>query len=228
MKRGIRNILSRAAKEYGWVMEPDAKDILKMAGVAVPSYQWVRTREEALNFAADQGYPLAMKIVSPQVLHKSDVGGVLVGIDSKEALLAGFEKMNRLEGFAGVLVEEMVTGIELIVGAKVDFQFGPVVMLGIGGVSVEIYQDTVIRMAPVDNADVEIMVKKLKAHKLLEGFRGAKPINMAALSHLMVTFSRLVADLARDIESIDLNPVFCNEKQCVAADARMILPSGRS
>ena len=222
----IKNIISRSADKYGWVMEPDAKDILQLAGIDVPVYRWAKTKEQALEFAANQGYPLAMKVVSPQILHKSDVGGVIVGIDNNESLLAGFEKMSRLEGFLGVLIEEMLVGIELIVGAKVDFQFGPVVMLGLGGVSVEIYQDTVIRMAPVDSADVESMVKKLKAHRLLEGFRGTKSINMAALTSLMVIFSRLVVDLADHIESIDLNPVFCNEERCVAADARILPAQG--
>ena len=220
----IKNIIFRSARKYGWVMEPDAKDILQLAGIDVPVYRWAKTKEQALEFAANQGYPLAMKVVSPQILHKSDVGGVIVGIDNNESLLAGFEKMSRLEGFLGVLIEEMLEGIELIVGAKVDFQFGPVVMLGLGGVSVEIYQDTVIRMAPVDSADVESMVKKLKARRLLEGFRRTRPINMAALTRLMVTFSRLVVDLAGNIESIDLNPVFCNQERSVAADAR-ILPA---
>jgi succinyl-CoA synthetase beta subunit len=224
----IKEIVSMSAKKYGWVMEPDAKDILQMAGVHVPAYCWAKTPDEALNFAAQQGYPLAMKIVSPQVLHKSDVGGVLVGIDSDEALLSGFEKMSVINGFVGVHLEEMCNGIELIVGGKNDFQFGPVVMLGLGGVSVEIYKDTVIRMAPLKRKDVEQMVHKLKAHDLLQGFRGAKAINMEALSTLMVAFSKLVTDLADDIESIDLNPVFCDENRCVAADARMILPSGKS
>jgi len=222
----IKNIISRSADKYGWVMEPDAKDIMQLAGIDVPAYRWAKTKEQALEFAANQGYPLAMKVVSPQILHKSDVGGVIVGIDNNESLLAEFEKMSRFEGFLGVLIEEMLEGIELIVGAKVDYQFGPVVMLGLGGVSVEIYQDTVIRMAPVDSRDVESMVKKLKAHRLLEGFRGTKPINMAALTNLMVTFSGLVVDLANHIESIDLNPVFCNEERCVAADARILPAQG--
>ncbi|MBU0944856.1 MAG: acetate--CoA ligase family protein [Proteobacteria bacterium] len=228
MLRNIREILSLSASQYGWVMEPDAKDILRLAGIDVPLYRWVKTPDEALEFARTQGYPLAMKIVSPQVLHKSDVGGVIVGINTQEALLAGFEKMTHLTGFTGVLLEEMCQGIELIVGAKIDFQFGPVCMLGIGGVSVEIYQDTVIRMAPVEKKDVESMVAHLKAHSLLQGFRGTKPINMAALSQLLITFSSLVTELSDAIESIDLNPVICNEERCVAADARIILPPTRS
>ncbi len=220
----IKKIISMSAAEYGWVMEPHAKDILQMAGVAVPTFCWAKTYGEALDFAEIHGFPLAMKVVSPQVLHKSDQGGVLVGIDTNEALLAGFEKMSAIPGFAGVHLETMCSGLELIVGAKIDFQFGPVVMLGLGGVGVEIYKDTVIRMAPISRHDVEAMVHKLTARSLLEGFRGSKAISLKALANLMISFSELVAELSGEIESIDLNPVFCNEERCVAADARIILP----
>jgi succinyl-CoA synthetase beta subunit len=209
-------------------MEPRAKEILRLAGVEVPLYCWAKNQDEALEFAAKQGYPLAMKVVSPQVLHKTDAGGVVVGIDSREGLLAAFAHMRLIPGFAGVHLEEMCQGIELIIGAKIDYQFGPVLLLGLGGVSVEIYKDTVIRMAPLEKNEVEAMVHSLKAHELLQGFRGAAAINMEALGTLMTTFSKLVVDLSAEIESIDLNPVFCNEKRCVVADARIILASGNS
>lgn len=224
MLKKIRNILSSSAKEYGWVMEPDAKDILQLAGVDVPAGCWAKTADDALIFAQKQGFPLAMKVISPQVLHKSDVGGVIIGIDDEEEVLAAFDKMSRIDGFIGVFIEEMCRGIELIVGAKIDFQFGPVVMLGIGGVSVEIYRDTVIRMAPTARNDIESMVRNLKAHALLEGFRGAEPVNMEELNRLMIAFSKLVIDISDEVESIDLNPVICDGKRCLAADARIILP----
>ena len=224
MLKKIRNILSRSAKEYGWVMEPDAKDILQLAGVDVPAGCWAKTADDALTFAQKQGFPLAMKVISPQVLHKSDVGGVIIGIDDEEEVLAAFDKMSRIDGFIGVFIEEMCRGIELIVGAKIDFQFGPVVMLGMGGVSVEIYRDTVIRMAPTARNDIESMVRNIKAHALLEGFRGAEPVNMEELNRLMIAFSKLVIDISDEVESIDLNPVICDGKRCLAADARIILP----
>ena len=126
-------------------------------------------------------------------------------------------------GFAGMLVEEMISGIELIVGAKVDDQFGPVVLLGIGGTGVEIYKDVTLRMAPLAVKDIESMIRCLKAHSLLEGYRGSKPVNLEELNRLLKTFSDFVMDLENLIESVDLNPVICSPTRCVVADARIML-----
>ena len=122
-----------------------------------------------------------------------------------------------------MLVEEMVSGVELIVGAKHDYQFGPVVLFGIGGVWVEIYRDVVLRMAPLSQRDIDSMVKCLKARPLLEGYRGTHPVHLEKLNKLLVTFSDLVLDLESEIESIDLNPVICSSERCVVSDARIIL-----
>jgi hypothetical protein len=122
-----------------------------------------------------------------------------------------------------MLVEEMVSGVELIVGAKVDDQFGPVVLLGMGGTGVEIYKDVTLRMAPLALKDIESMIRCLKAHSLLEGYRGSKPVNLEALNRLLKTFSDFVMDLENSIESIDLNPVICSPTRCVVADARIML-----
>jgi acyl-CoA synthetase (NDP forming) len=120
-------------------------------------------------------------------------------------------------------VEEMVSGTELIVGAKIDYQFGPVILLGIGGTGVEIYQDTTLRMAPLNQQDVDYMINGLKAGQLIKGYRGSEPVNLPALSSLIMTFSALVMEIEKSIESIDLNPVMCNAKRCVVADARIMI-----
>ena len=114
-------------------------------------------------------------------------------------------------------------GIELIVGAKIDNQFGAIIVLGIGGTGVEIYKDTSMRMAPVEPDDVTSMVQELTAHELIEGFRGSEPVNMDELTKLIIGFSKLVMELEGEIESIDLNPVMCTAEKCVVADARIIL-----
>ncbi len=162
-------------------------------------------------------------MVSPRIVHKSDSDGVAVGIDTDGELTETFTRLSRIEGFAGVLVEEMISGLELIVGAKIDYQFGPVILLGIGGTGVEIYRDITMRMAPLRERDVESMVKGLKARPLLEGYRGSEPINLSELTRLLITFSELVMDLEESIESIDLNPVICSSTTCVVADARIML-----
>ncbi|MCK4537287.1 MAG: acetate--CoA ligase family protein [Candidatus Krumholzibacteria bacterium] len=207
----------------GWVLEPDAKKILSLAGLDVPEYIHATSVGEAEAFASKTGYPLVAKVVSPDILHKSDVGGVAVGISSDEQLREVFDGFSKMKGFAGAVIEEMLSGVELIVGAKNDSQFGPVIILGIGGIGVEIYKDTTIRMAPIKKEHVPSMVADIKARKLLEGFRGSEPVNMECLSSMVVGFSNLVMDLAPFVESIDLNPVMCSGSRCVIADARMIL-----
>jgi len=222
LTKEIKNILW-ASRELGWVLEPEAKRLFSIAGFDVPKFMWTKKAGEAIRFAQEIGYPVAAKVVSPRVLHKSDVGGVLVGIGSDEKLTETFGRFSRLEGFAGLLVEEMLSGVELIVGAKIDYQFGPVVLLGMGGIGVEIYRDTTLRMAPLKRKDVESMLKDLKAYPVLEGYRGSKPVNLAKLKGMVVAFSSLVMDIEGFIESIDLNPVLCSSRRCVVADARIML-----
>jgi hypothetical protein len=218
----IRDIMS-ASRELGWVLEPEAKRLSSLAGLDIPQFIWATGLEEAVRFAREIGYPVVAKIVSPHVLHKSDVGGVAVGIDSEVKLGETFHRFSQLNGFAGMLVEEMLSGVELIVGAKVDYQFGPVILLGIGGTGVEIYRDTSLRMAPLTQVDVESMVKALKAHQLLEGYRGSEPVNLTELTRMLMAFSDLVMGIEGLIESIDLNPVMCSSRRCVIADARIML-----
>lgn len=227
LSREIKDILSNS-RNAGWVMEPEAKRLLALSGLRVPRFGWVRDGDDAVRLAREIGYPVAAKVVSPKILHKSEWNGVAVGLDRDEAVLETYERFSRLDGFEGMLVEEMVSGLELILGAKVDYQFGPVILLGMGGTGVEIYKDSAIRMAPLQERHVRSMVGNLKAHALLEGYRGAEPVNLDDLTHTMLTFSRLVMDLEEQIESVDLNPVKCNKEACIIADARILLKPARA
>lgn len=218
----MRQILS-FSRRWGWVQEPEAKKLFHLAGMDVPRSVFASRLEEALQFVETNGFPLVCKVVSPRVIHKSDVGGVVVGVESLAALREVFDRLSRIDGFRGVLVEERVPGIELIVGAKVDYQFGPIILLGMGGAGVEIYQDVTLRMAPLAEADVLSMVRCLRGSKLLEGYRGGPSIDLEALKRLLLAFSDLVMELENEIESIDLNPVLCSSTRCVVADARIIL-----
>jgi acyl-CoA synthetase (NDP forming) len=218
----MREIVDNA-REAGWILEPDAKRLLSLAGLTVPDFALAATTQAAVAAADKIGYPVVVKVVSAKILHKSEVGGVVVGVQNQSEITNIYQKLSALDGFAGLLVEEMLPGSELIVGAKVDFQFGPVILLGIGGTGVEIYQDTVIRMAPIHEKDVPGMIAGLKGAELLSGYRGAEPIDTASLAQLMQDFSTLVMDLENDIESIDLNPVKCAGSRCVVADARIML-----
>jgi len=222
LRREIVEILS-SSKTTGWVLEPEAKRLLSSVGMDTPRFIWAKKADQAIRFAEEIGYPVVAKIVSPKVLHKSERDGVVTNIHSSDTLIKTFNRFCQFEEFTGMLVEEMVTGIELIVGAKIDFQFGPVILLGIGGTGVEIYRDIVLRMAPLGPRDIESMTKCLKAHQILEGYRGSKPISLIELNRLLIAFSGLVMDLEGSIESIDLNPVICSSERCVVADARIIL-----
>jgi acetate---CoA ligase (ADP-forming) subunit beta len=222
LKKEILDILS-TSKPLGWVLEPHAKRILSLAGMDTSRFTWTAEMEEAVKYARDLGYPVVAKVVSPKILHKSDKQGVVVGIRTDEALRQTFRRFSQMDGFVGILVDEMVSGIELIVGAKTDDQFGPVILLGIGGTGVEIYKDVTIRMAPLSLKVADSMMKCLKAHLLLEGYRGSKPVDAAKLSQLLVSFSILAVDLQEQVESIDLNPVMCSSTRCVVADARIML-----
>jgi len=211
------------SRSNGWVLEPDAKCIFSLYGLDVPKFLLARNQDEALCFANKIGYPVVAKVVSPMIIHKSDVGGVAVGIPDDIHLTDVFARFKVMEGFMGVLIEEMVKGLELILGSKADLQFGPMILLGMGGTGVEIYQDVSLRMAPLLPVDVKGMLKGLKAHKLLEGYRGTEAVDKNKLENTVIAFSNLVMDLSALIESVDINPLLCSSQRCVVADARIML-----
>jgi succinyl-CoA synthetase beta subunit len=212
-----------SCKKIGWVPEPEAIRIFQIAGLDVPKYIWAHTIGEAVEFTSRSGYPVVAKIISPQVTHKSDAGGVIVGIETDKKLEEAFYRFKSLDGFGGMIVEEMARGQELIIGAKIDYQFGPVILLGIGGTVVEIYQDITIRMSPINEDDVISMINSLKGKDMITGLRGGESVNIRRLKDLMMRFSSLVIHLERDIQSIDLNPVICSRDRCIIVDARIIL-----
>lgn len=220
----LREIISGSASR-GWVLEPDSKLILESAGLKVPRGIYTTDPDRAASFLAGCKGPVVMKVVSPDVVHKSEVRGVVTGIDDEARLRKEFARLHGLKGAVGVLVEETAVGIELILGAINDHQFGPVLLLGFGGTGVEIYRDTTMRMAPVDRALVRAMIKELKGRPLLEGYRGSSPIDLDSLVESVTRFSELTLELENEFESIDLNPLICNSDGCVAADARIMLLS---
>jgi acyl-CoA synthetase (NDP forming) len=222
LKKEIMEILS-SFKSSGWVLEPEAKHLLSLNGIDTPRFIWAKKVDEGIRFAEEIGYPVVAKVISPKVLHKSEKKGVAVDIDSREKLVNIFNQFSQIDGFVGTLVEERVSGIELIIGMKVDYQFGPVILFGIGGIWTEIYQDIILRMAPLSQRDVDSMIRCLKARPLLQGYRGENPVNLTELKRLLITFSDLAMDLENLVESIDLNPVICSSTQCVVVDARIML-----
>ena len=222
LKKEIKEIIEKSQK-WGWVLEPDAQQIFSLYGFKTPKYDVAIEVGQAIKIARAIGYPVVAKIVSPEIIHKSDVQGVVVGIDNDDLLTQTLHRISKLKGFTGMLIAEMVKGLELIVGAKNDFQFGPMIVLGMGGIGVEIYKDAALRMAPLTAGDFASMTNELKARKLLAGYRGSEPVNMNALKTLLLNFSKMMVDLQEIVESVDLNPVMCSSKACIIADSRIML-----
>lgn len=219
------NIISRKDKV---ITEESAKEILSEYEIKVPRYALVTDVNESIKKANELGFPLVAKIVSPQILHKTDVGGIRVGLSSEEEVRQTFTDLytrlsNQYE-VKGVLLEKMVPrGIELIVGLQNDSQFGPVIMVGLGGIYTEIFKDVVFRILPITNADATTMIEDLRGKQILKGFRGAEPINLEMLSDALVKIGKLGTDMAAYYESIDFNPVIAYPNDYYVVDAKIIL-----
>ncbi len=211
------------------ITEELAKQVLIEYGVKVPKYALAKSAEEAGRQAHEVGYPLVAKIVSPQILHKTEVKGVKVGLQNEGAVKEAFNDMHgRLSkqySVKGVLLEKMAApgGIELIVGLQNDPQFGPVIMAGIGGIYTEIFKDVSFRVLPITKEDAVSMINDLKGNKILKGFRGMAPVNMNMLAEAIVGIGKLGTEMAPYYESIDFNPVIFYENDYVVVDAKILL-----
>jgi 3-hydroxypropionyl-CoA synthetase (ADP-forming) len=220
------NIISRRKDKV--ITEESAKEILSEYEIKVPRYALVTDVNESIKKANELGFPLVAKIVSPQILHKTDVGGLRVGLSSEAEVRQTFTDLytrlsNQYE-VKGVLLEKMVPqGIELIVGLQNDSQFGPVIMVGLGGIYTEIFKDVVFRILPITNADATNMIEDLRGKQILKGFRGADPINIEMLSDALVKIGKLGTDMAAYYESIDFNPVIAYPNDYYVVDAKIIL-----
>ncbi len=213
------------------ITEDVSKSILKSYGVKVPPYALATTAKEAVKASKKIGFPLVMKIVSPQILHKTDAGGVKVGVaDAKEVkktfdqILKSVKKYDKKAEIKGILLEKMVPkGVEMIVGLQVDPQFGPVIMAGLGGVMTEVFKDVAWRMLPITQADAKSMIEELKSSKLFKGFRGSAPIDMDMLAKALVQIGKIGTDNAVYVNSIDFNPIVVYPKSYYVVDAKIIL-----
>ncbi len=210
--------------------EVEAKQVLAEAGVPVVAAKLARTRDEAVAWARAAGFPVALKVVSPDITHKSDVGGVKLNLADESAAGAAFDEImaaaKRAQPDAaidGVSVQKMAApGTEVIVGVNADPQFGPVLMFGLGGVLVEVLEDVAFRIIPIEPRDARQMVREIKGFKLLQGYRGQPPADVAALESLLLKVSAFV-DAHPEVAELDLNPVFAYADGAVAVDARIIL-----
>ncbi|MBE44437.1 MAG: acyl-CoA synthetase [Thaumarchaeota archaeon] len=210
------------------ITEEQAKQILTEYGLKVPDYALVNSADEATTQAKKIGFPLVMKIVSHQILHKTDVGGVKVGISSEQEVREVFNDMyGRLSdkyNVKGVLLEKMVpSGVELIVGLQYDNQFGPVIMVGLGGIFTEVFKDVSFRMLPITKDDAKSMLNDLQGKNILQGFRGSKPIDLDMLSDALVNICKLGEETAAYYDSVDFNPITVYPDDYRIVDAKILL-----
>jgi 3-hydroxypropionyl-CoA synthetase (ADP-forming) len=211
------------------ITEELAKQVLSEYGVMVPRYALVKSAEEAEIEAEKVGFPLVAKIVSPEILHKTDVRGVKVGLqnraDVKETFNDMYGRLSNQYNVKGVLLEKMAAagGVELIVGLQNDPQFGPVIMAGIGGIYTEVFRDVSFRVLPITKEDAISMIDDLKGNKILKGFRGMPPVNLNMLAEALVNIGKFGTEMAPYYESIDFNPIIFYENEYVVVDAKILL-----
>lgn len=207
------------------ILEPDAMKWLQDNGLPTPPFQFAPTEDDAAKACAEIDYPCVMKVVSPQIIHKSEYGGVIVNIKDEAAARKAYQTIRgRAEGkdFCGVIIYPMVSEAqEVLLGLTVDPQFGPVVAFGLGGIYTEIFKDVVLRVAPIDRAEAVKMIHSIKAIKLLQGARGKAPSDLDTLADALVKFSELPFRYP-EIAEMDLNPVFVLPKGLMIGDVRVI------
>jgi len=226
-----RSIIEEARRASRTLLtEIESKGLLKEAGIPAVETLFAGSREESVRISKKLGFPVALKIVSPEITHKSDVGGVRLGLKTSKQVGAAYDEMMSVvrqkypeAKIDGVSVQKMARpGTEIIIGMTKDAQFGPVLMFGLGGILVELLKDISFRIVPLEREDAREMIREIKGYKLLEGYRGREPVNIATLEEILLKVSQFV-DNNPEIKEIDLNPIFAYEDGAVAVDARVIL-----
>jgi len=224
-------ILSQARKEKRTQLtEIESKEFLKDAGIPVVEAKLARTKKEAISLSKGTGFPVVLKVMSPDVVHKSDSGGVKLGLSNMAQVGKAYGEIRKAvkqhypkARIAGISVQKMARpGVEVIIGMTKDAQFGPVLMFGLGGILVEVLKDVSFRIVPLTKRDAREMIKEIKGYPLLEGYRGQEPADITFLEDLLVKVSDFV-DKNPEIKELDLNPLFAYKDGAVAVDARVIL-----
>jgi acyl-CoA synthetase (NDP forming) len=217
-------------KSQNLLTEVESKDLLKKAGIPVVEAKLARSKKEAVSLSREMGFPVVLKISSTDVVHKSDSGGVKLGLANAtqvgkayDEIMSSVKKAYPEARIDGLSVQIMApAGVEVIVGMSKDAQFGPVLMFGLGGILVEVLKDVSFRIVPVTERDAREMIKEIKGYPVLQGYRGQKPASIPALEQLIVKVSQFV-EKNPQIKELDLNPIFAYPDRAVAVDARIIL-----
>lgn len=226
----MHQIIEKAKKEKRPLLETEAKELLREYGIPVPDFKLIKSEDEIVGLAKEINFPIVMKIVSPDIIHKTDAGGVKVGIkDEKEAkaayqdIIYKVKKYKKEAKISGAIAYSMIPQeTEIIIGMMKDPCFGPTIMFGLGGIFVEILKDISFRILPLEERDAEEMISEIKGYQILKGIRGETPKDVQSIRDVLMKISQLVMENP-EIKEIDLNPIFVFEKGLQVVDARMIL-----
>jgi acyl-CoA synthetase (NDP forming) len=226
----VHKIIEKAEKEKRPLLETEAKELLREYGIPVPDFKLIKSEDEIVGLAKEINFPIVMKIVSPDIIHKTEAGGVKVGIkDEKEAkaayqdIIYKVKKYKKEAKISGVIAYSMIPQeTEIIIGMMKDPCFGPTIMFGLGGIFVEILKDISFRILPLEERDAEEMISEIKGYQILKGTRGEAPKDVKSIRDALMKISQLVMENP-EIKEIDLNPIFVFKKGLQVVDARMIL-----
>jgi len=227
-------IIDKAKSEGRTLLtEIEAKELLKQAGISVVDTKLAPSKEAAITISQQLGLPVVLKIASADVVHKSDAGGVKLGLSTAtqvgkayDDIMKSIKKHYPKAKIEGVSVQKMARpGVEVIIGISKDAQFGPVLMFGLGGVLVEILKDVSFRIVPLVPRDAKEMIREIKGYPLLEGYRGSEPVDVANLEKMIIKVSDFI-EQNPEVAELDLNPIFAYSDGAVAVDARVILENG--
>lgn len=229
--RSIERLLSRAQREgHEALTEPETKTMLAQAGITVPTESVATSAAHAARLARRIGFPVVLKVVSRDLPHKSDVGGVALGLRSQEAVCVAYRvivhrvrKAARRARIDGVLVQPYLSGTEVILGATQDAQLGPVVVCGIGGTAVELLGDVSFRLVPIDERDAREMLAEIRSAPLLNGYRGRPAVDTVGIVRALLSLSRLMSRFSHVIREIEINPMLVTPHGAVAIDAMAVL-----
>jgi acyl-CoA synthetase (NDP forming) len=225
------SIFDKAKKEGRSILtEFESKRFLKQVGIPVVETRLAKNQKEAVSISQKIGFPVALKITSPDVVHKTDSGGVKLGLKNAsevkkayEAILKSVTKKYPRALIHGISVQKMAPpATEVIIGTSKDPQFGPVIMFGVGGIFVEVLKDVSFRVIPVNRKDAQEMIREIKGFPLLQGYRGKEPANIPDLVEMILKISRFINENSQ-IREMELNPVFAYKDKALAVDARIIL-----
>ena len=214
--------------------EIESKELLKQAGISVSDTRLATSRDEAISISRQLGFPVVLKIASPDITHKSDAGGVKLGLKTSrqvykayDDILAAISRNHPQAMIEGVSVQKMARpGVEVIIGMSKDAQFGPALMFGLGGVWVEVLKDVSFRIVPLTRRDAAEMIREIKGYSLLQGYRSQEPVDVSNLEEWLLKVSDFV-EQNPEIKELDLNPIFAYSDGAIAVDARIILEEGK-